>query len=203
MVTKQKTPTKKPAARRQATRRSRSREDGTGIPDGGAVQLLFGEIETDVAAEVCAWILNACFEEERPKHLTLLINSEGGNLAAAFAIIECMRSSPIPIHTVALGNICSAGLFIFMSGKKGHRTITPTCSIMSHNYSTGIAGNHHELVAIQKELNYTHQRILEHFKRCTGLSEKAINERLIGVQDSWMSPQEAIDLKIGDRISEI
>jgi ATP-dependent Clp protease protease subunit len=167
------------------------------------IQLLFGEINSNVAAETCAWILeaNVVPEEERPKSLILFINSEGGELPAAFAIIECMRGSSVPVQTVALGNICSAGLIIFMNGKKGFRTVTPTCSIMSHNYSTGIIGNHHELLAVQKELNYTHKRILDTYKRCTGLSDKIITEKLIGAQDNWLTPKEAVDFGIADRIS--
>lgn len=169
-----------------------------------SVQLVFGEIDTDIAANVCAWILETNViqdPEERPHALTMMINSVGGDLHAAFAIIECMRGSSIPIHTVALGNICSAGLMIFMSGQKSFRTLTPTCTIMSHNYSTGIAGNHHELLAIQKELNFTHQRILDLYKRCTGLSEKIILEKLIGNQDTYLTPTEALALKLADRIS--
>lgn len=173
-----------------------------GRPDQG-VQLLFGEINNQVASEVCAWILEANMldPEDKPKSMVLLINSEGGELPAAFSIIECMRGSPIPIQTVALGNVCSAGLIIFMNGQKGSRTLTPTCSIMSHNYSTGIMGNHHELLAVQKELHYTHQRILETYKKCTGLSEKVINELLIGNQDSWLTPKEALAFHMADRIA--
>lgn len=169
-----------------------------------SVQLVFGEIDTDIAANVCAWILEANViqdPEERPHALTMMINSVGGDLHAAFAIIEVMRGSSIPIHTVALGNICSAGLMIFMSGQKSFRTLTPTCTIMSHNYSTGIAGNHHELLAIQKELNFTHQRILDLYKKCTGLPEKVILEKLIGNQDTYLTPTEALALKLADRIS--
>lgn len=171
--------------------------------DSQGVQLLFGEINNEVAAIACAWILesNMLEPEERPKSMVLLINSEGGELAAAFSVIECMRGSKIPVQTVALGNVCSAGLLIFMNGQKGTRTVTPTCSIMSHNYSTGIIGNHHELLAIQKELNYTHRRILDTYKRCTGLSEKVITEQLIGNQDNWLSPKEAIEFNMADRIS--
>jgi ATP-dependent protease ClpP protease subunit len=171
-----------------------------------SIHLLFGEIDTEVAAVVCQWILESNLnpnEEEKPGALTMMINSVGGDLHAAFAIIECMRGSPIPIHTVAMGNICSAGLMIFMNGTKGFRTITPTCTIMSHNYSTGITGNHHELLAIQKELNFTHQRILDLYKRCTGMPEKLILEKLIGNQDTYLTPTEALALKLGDRISGV
>ena len=212
MVTPKMTTVKTPAKKR-ASAAAASPLGGLGAALGligpqatSAINLLFGEFTTELAADICAWIINANVADEqgeKPKSLTLMINSVGGDLSAAFAIIECMRGSKIPVHTIAMGNVCSAGLITFMNGKKGFRTITPTCSIMTHTYNTSISGNHHELLAIHKELDFTHRRILENYKRCTGLSEKVINEKLIGVQDNWLSPREALEFGMGDRISAL
>jgi ATP-dependent Clp protease protease subunit len=168
-----------------------------------SVYLLFGEINTNSVVNACAWILQANFDKKKPSHLTLLINSLGGDLHAAFALIELMRGSSIPVHTVGLGQICSAGLFIFMSGAKGHRTLTPTCTIMSHTYATGIEGNHHALINIAKELNWTHERIFRHYARETGLPDSVIKEKLIGTGDYYMSPEEAVELRLADKITGV
>jgi ATP-dependent Clp protease protease subunit len=192
------------ATKKQQAKQKEDKRTAQGDMENHSVQLLFGEIDIDISAVICAWILESNMAqdpEEKPAALTMMINSVGGDLHAAFAIIECMRGSAIPIHTVALGNICSAGLMIFMSGQKQFRTLTPTCTIMSHNYSTGIVGNHHELLAIQKELNFTHQRILDLYKKCTGLPEKIILDKLIGNQDTYLTPTEALALKLADRIA--
>lgn len=165
-----------------------------------SIYLLFGDINNESVADASSWLLQANFEKKKPKQLTLLINSPGGDLHAAFAFIELMRGSSIPIHTVALGQICSAGLFIFMAGAKGHRTLTPTCTIMSHTYVTGIEGDHHALISIAKELNWTHERILRHYVRETGLDEETIKEKLIGKGDFFFSPEEAIKLNLADSI---
>lgn len=192
------------ATKKQQAKQKEDKRTTQGDMENHSVQLLFGEIDIDISAVICAWILESNMAqdpEEKPAALTMMINSVGGDLHAAFAIIECMRGSSIPIHTVALGNICSAGLMIFMSGQKHFRTLTPTCTIMSHNYSTEIGGNHHELLAIQKELNFTHQRILDLYKKCTGLPEKIILDKLIGNQDTYLTPTEAMTLKLADRIA--
>lgn len=165
-----------------------------------SIYLLFGDINNESIADASGWLLQANFLDKKPKNLTLLINSPGGDLHAAFAFIELMRGSSIPIHTVALGQICSAGLFIFMAGEKGHRTLTPTCTIMSHTYATGIEGDHHALISIAKELNWTHERILRHYVRETGLDEETIKEKLIGKGDFFFSPEEALALNLADQI---
>jgi ATP-dependent Clp protease protease subunit len=168
-----------------------------------SINLLFGPITTGIAAQTVAWILNQNFQEQKPESITLLINSPGGSASAAFAIIEAMKGSSVPIHTVGLGEICSAGLLIFMNGAKGNRVLTPTCSIMSHPFSTMIGGTYHELLNSQKELNFTHKRILDTYKKCTGLSEKLIMEKLLGKTDSWLSPKDAVKLGIGDKVSGV
>ena len=165
-----------------------------------SVYLLFGEIDDRSVADASSWLIQTNFLKKKPKHVTLLINSHGGDLHAAFALIELMRGSSVPVHTVALGQICSAGLFIFMAGEKGYRTITPTCTVMSHTYSSGIEGDHHALISFVKELNWIHERILRHYIRETGLDEETIKEKLIGKGDFYFSPEEAVELKLADQI---
>ena len=67
-----------------------------------SIYLLFGDINNESVADASGWLLQANFEKKKPKQLTLLINSPGGDLHAAFAFIELMRGSSIPVHTVAL-----------------------------------------------------------------------------------------------------
>lgn len=164
------------------------------------IQLLFGEITTEIAAQTIAWILTESINPNPPAFLTMLINSVGGDIAAAFAIIEVMQGSRIPIHTVGLGEISSAGLIIFMSGTPGHRVITPTCSVLSHTFSTGMMGNFHELVNVQKEFSFVNQRIVNQYVRCTGLDEQTVKDKLIPARDVFLSPTEAVELGLADEI---
>lgn len=164
------------------------------------ISLLFGEITTELVAETIAWILTENLESNPPSQLTLLINSHGGDLSAAFSLIEVMQGSRIPISTVGLGEICSAGLIIFASGTKGLRILTPTCSIMSHHFSTGVQGNYHDLINVQKELNFVNRRIISQYVRCTGMNEQEIMAKLIPSRDVYLNPEEALELKLADEI---
>lgn len=176
-------------------------DDGKTESVGHYVTLLYGGINDKQAAQVVSWILGNNMIENPPKELVLMINSPGGSAASAFAIIEAMRGSAIPVKTVGMGQICSAGLLIFMNGTKGRRLITPTCSIMSHQFSTAIGGTYHELVNSQKELDYTHKRILDTYIKCTGKSESYVMKHLLNPHDAWLSPDEAIKHKIADKIA--
>lgn len=165
------------------------------------IHLLFGEINSETAYEACAWILNANYAETKPDVLNLIINSPGGNLNDGFAIIDIMQSSSIPVQTIGLGEIQSAGLMIFMAGAQGRRILTPSTSVMSHEYSTGVMGKHNELVTMQKELTLTHERMMNHYKKHTKLSRKDIEKFLLPPSDVYLSAEEAVQLNLADKIA--
>lgn len=139
-------------------------------------------------------------DSERPKELTLIINSPGGSVHSAFGMIDTMKGSALPIKTVGLGMIASCGILAFMSGQKGKRILTRNTSILSHQYSWGSAGKEHELFARVKEFELSTMRMLEHYKRCTGLSEKKIREILLPAEDVWLTAEEAVKYGIADKV---
>jgi ATP-dependent Clp protease protease subunit len=165
--------------------------------------LLMEEISLASAKNVVEWIFEANFAEERPEVLNLLITSPGGDLNAAFAVIDTMRGSAIPVRTIGLGQIASAGLMIFIAGDKGKRILTPNTSILSHQYSWGAFGKEHELFATVKEFDLTTKKMTQHYKKCTGLTEAKIREVLLPPQDIWLSPAEAKKLGICDDVKEL
>lgn len=163
-----------------------------------------GDFNTNTTRDAITWILDNNFQtSNRFDHLTLMINSPGGDLFSAFALIDVMRSSEIPIHTVGLGIIASAGLLTFIAGEKGHRLITPNTSILSHQWSWGQVGKEHELVATQKQFNLITKRMVNHYKKCTGLTDKVIREKLLPPQDVWLSAEEARKYKLVDSVRNL
>jgi len=149
------------------------------------------------------WIFEANFSEEQPELLNLIITSPGGDLNAAFSLIDTMRGSAIPIRTIGLGQVASAGLMIFIAGSPGHRLLTPNTSILSHQYSWGAFGKEHELFATVKEFDLTTKKMITHYKKCTGLKEDQIRDVLLPPQDIWLSAAEAKKLGLCDAVKEL
>ena len=148
------------------------------------------------------WIIAENFnKEKKKKELTLGICSPGGDLNACFALIDIMKGSKIPIRTIGMGMIASCGLLMFISGEKGRRILTPNTSILSHQYSWGSFGKEHELFSAVKEFDLTTDRMVTHYKKCTGLSEKDIRTYLLPPHDVWLSAKEAKKLGLCDSIT--
>jgi ATP-dependent Clp protease protease subunit len=166
--------------------------------------LLMGEIDNDSVRPIIEWILYENFvRKKKLKELLLMICSEGGNIASAFALIDVIHSSRIPVKMVGLGEISSAGLLIFLSGTKGRRVLTPNTSILSHQFSWHSEGKVHELFATVKEFELTQKRMVDHYRNCTSLDEETIRKVLLPPQDVYLSAEEALGFGICDHITQV
>lgn len=177
---------------------------GTDLNDHN-IYLFMEDFDSGAVKPVIEFIMekNLMPAPKRPKFLTLMINSPGGDLNSAFALIDIMNGSAIPVRTVGIGQIASCGLLTFMSGQKGHRVLTPNTSILSHQYSWGSYGKEHELFARVREFTLTSDRLLAHYKRCTGLDEKTIKKVLLPSEDVWLDAEQAVEYGIADEVREV
>ena len=172
------------------------------LSDSG-VKTIFAGIDGKIAGEVVEWILEHNMNDRGLKNLTLIIHSPGGSVTAGFAIIDAMRGSRLPVHTIGLGMIASMGLLIFMSGAEGHRVLTPNTSVLSHQFAGMEWGKEHELLASQRHHSQISDRIIAHYKKCTGLDEDVIKEKLLPASDMWLTAKEAKKYNICDSIKEL
>lgn len=156
--------------------------------------------DNDSCSDAMKFIIARNLMKRHPKQIKMVINSPGGVVSAAFALIDTIKGSKIPIHTYGLGEISSCGLLTFIAGEKGKRFITRNTSILSHQFFWGTIGKEHELMASVKEFNNTSKRIIEHYKRCTGQTEATIKRYLLPPEDVWLTPKEAIKYGIADEI---
>jgi ATP-dependent Clp protease protease subunit len=132
--------------------------------------------------------------------ITMIINSGGGSVNAAWQICDVMDYIKTPVYTTGLGEIASAALMIFMNGEPGHRVITEKTSVMSHLYSWGAAGSHNNLISVNKEFQSIYDRMLKHYMSCTGLTKKVIEKELLCEHDVWLTADEALKLNITDEV---
>ena len=164
------------------------------------VHFLVGEIEESNINDAIKWIVYENLEARQPKTLTLYINSFGGDLYQAFALIDIMKASRCPIRTIGIGSIMSAAFLIFASGSKGDRLIAPNTGIMCHQYSDGLEGKHHDIKAQMKEGETCNTRMLNILKDATGLPIRTIKSKLLPATDVYLTAQELLDLKVADHI---
>jgi ATP-dependent Clp protease, protease subunit len=172
------------------------------VKDNG-IYLLMEDITVKSCKEAIHWILEENLSAKKKPFLQLMINSPGGDVSACFALVDAMKGSKIPVRTIGLGLIASCGLLLFIAGERGHRTLTPNTSILSHQWSWGSTGKEHELFATVREFELTSKRLMEHYRKCTGLPEKTIRDVLLPPQDVWLDSKEALKYKLCDRVKTL
>lgn len=161
---------------------------------------LSGEITETNITDVIKWIIYENLQKVEGRYLTLYINSIGGSLQDAFALIDVMSSSSYPIRTVGVGSICSAAFLIFAAGYKGSRFIAKSTSIMCHQFSDEIVGKQHDIKAQFKEVENANKRMIKILQEATGLDSKAVRSKFLSPTDVWFTPEELIELKVADQL---
>ena len=164
------------------------------------IYYLSGDIDEVSVERTIKWILASNADHDNDSPLFMFINSVGGDLYSAFALIDIMRNSRREIYTVGLGSLMSAAFLIFISAKKGHRRIAENTSIMCHQFSTYYEGKEHDVKSSEKETRNIKQRMLDIIKQGCDMDEKTIKRKLLPPSDVWLTAQECVDLGVADAI---
>lgn len=173
--------------------------DSLSLSSVGA-HLIFTDINQRSAQRAVEFMLKANMVMEDDFPLTLFLNTPGGECSSGHAIINVMEMSRLPISTVGIGEVASMGVSILAAGTKGLRYATHNTVIMSHQYSGGFGGKHHELIASRVIQDRLHEMFIQHFVRHTKMSVKQVNEILMGPSDKYLTPDECVKYGIIDHV---
>lgn len=162
---------------------------------------LTGNIDGESIEKVIRWILMAAKDspQEHPI-MKLYINSDGGNLIDAFALVDVMRTSPIPITTVGMGNLMSSAFMIFAAGAKGQRAIAKNTSIMIHQFNHEYMGKYHDMKAYAEEIDRINYRMIAELSRTSKLNDREVGTKLLTPSDVWLTAEQLVELGIADII---
>ena len=170
------------------------------IPFDDYNHFLTGNVDGESIEKAIRWILMGA-QNPSPEHpMKLYINSDGGNLTDAFALMDVMRTSPVPIATVGMGNLMSSAFMIFAAGTKGQRAIAKNTSIMIHQFNHEYAGKYHDMKAYAEEIDRINYRMVAELSRTSGLSEKEVGIKLLMPSDVWLTAEQLVELGFADII---
>lgn len=163
------------------------------------VHFLTGEIDEDNINDCIKWIT---YENLDPKEkiLTLYINSTGGSLYDAFALVDIIKHSKHTVRTIAIGSAMSAAFLIFVSGSSGERYVAKNTSLMCHQFTESMDNKYHDLKATMKENDICNEKMVSILREATGLAPSIIKKKLLPPSDVYLTADEALELGVADRI---
>lgn len=138
--------------------------------------------------------------EDPEKDIFIYINSPGGSVTAGLAIYDTMRFIKPDVATTCMGLAASMGSFLLCAGTKGKRAALPNARIMIHQPMAGTQGQITDIEIMTKEFSQTKRRLNELLVVHTGQPIEKIEKDTD--RNFFMSPQEAIDYGIIDKIYE-
>ena len=120
-------------------------------------------------------IFSVLYECE-PLPIKLHINSVGGEVKDAMVIVDLIKTSKVPIHTIIEGEAASAATLISVVGKR--RFIHKNANMLIHQISSGFWGKMMEIEDEIKNLNLYMDKLILIYKNNTNLEEKKLNKML-------------------------
>lgn len=133
-----------------------------------------------------------------PKPITIYIHSYGGDLDQAQFFCDLIEASHIPIITVAAGVAMSAGLLIFLSGKK--RYAFKHSQLLIHQGSASFSGTADEIKAAQESYERKLEKMESYILSHTHIDKKLFDKKKS--KDWYVSGEELLTLGIADLIVE-
>ena len=133
---------------------------------------------------------------EDPKPVTLYIHSYGGDLRQAIFFCDLIESSRVPIITVVTGAAMSAGLLIFLAGKR--RYAFKHSKVLIHQGSGASAGSYEEMDAAQKAYKKEIESMRDYILSHTNIYESTYEKRK--KSDWYLGGEDLVKFGVADKI---
>lgn len=136
---------------------------------------------------------------ERPP-IRLFLNSYGGSVYDGLALIDMIKCSKTPVHTICVGSCMSMAFWIWLSGAK--RLVGQRATIMFHDISTfaldkteGVRQELNEMLRLQRML-------ISDVVGSSAIEEKTLQDFITRKAEWYISAPEAISLKLANSYYE-
>lgn len=162
---------------------------------------LFSDIDQNLSGQTIEQMygLAACSNEP----IYLWLNTNGGQVFHALAIVQAMKACPVTIITIAIGRVYSAGLIVMVTGNE--RLSFPGTMFMGHDFHYDITQGqvaYTDMLRFKKEADWLCERLTKHFLSHTKLtSVEQVKETFLS-GENYFDEKTAIQLGVIDRIVE-
>jgi ATP-dependent Clp protease protease subunit len=163
------------------------------------IVFLGSAVDDNVANIIIAQLLFLDAEDPE-RDIYIYINSPGGSVYAGLAIYDTMRHMRAPVSTFCVGMAASMAAVLVAAGAEGKRAALPNSRIMIHQPSSGAHGTAADIEIAAKEILHIRGRLNEILAEHTGQPIEKIAEDVD--RDRFMSPEEAVEYGIIDRVLE-
>jgi len=161
------------------------------------IVFLGGPIDDDVANITIAQLLFLASEDPK-KDIVLYINSPGGSVTSALAMLDTMAYIKPDVATICVGMAASAAAILLACGTKGKRFALPNAEVMIHQPWGGAQGQATDIEITARHIVATRERLNKILSKATGQPMSKIEADV--ERDYFMSAEEAKKYGVVDDI---
>jgi ATP-dependent Clp protease protease subunit len=154
-------------------------------------------LDESVANLIIAQLLHLEGEDaERP--VNLYINSPGGDMTALFAVYDAMQFMGPAVHTVCVGQACSAAAVLLAAGEPGQRSALPNARILIHQPHGGAQGQSTDMEIQVREMVTMRERMVDILAERTNQTRERIEADID--RDYILRGEEAVAYGLVDEV---
>lgn len=130
------------------------------------------------------------------KPIKLYINSFGGSVYDGLALVDVIKQSITPVHTICIGSAMSMGLWIYLAGEK--RYIGENSTLMFHDISTWIWDKSETIKQELKEILRLQKMLFEEILSRSLVKQDQLDDYVTRKAEWYIPSDKAIKLKLAD-----
>jgi ATP-dependent Clp protease protease subunit len=163
---------------------------------------MFGDIADgtlyDLVLRVRA-IMHMRDESKKNDPVTIVINSDGGDVYEALGMIDFIQSLNVKVNTICRGRAMSAAALLLCAGT-GVRAASKHSTIMFHELSTGLYGKSSDMKANARHMEKLEDILLTIMTDNSNKDKKFWSDATI--KDYYLTPDDAVNHGVIDKVIE-
>lgn len=136
------------------------------------------------------------YSQWKREPIKLYINTFGGSVYDGLALVDMIKMSKTPVHTICIGSAMSMGFWIYLSGHK--RIIGENATLMFHDISTTVWDKIEGLKQEVHEAERLQSIYIKEIMKKSLVKEETLRDYITRKAEWYISPEEAINLKLAD-----
>ena len=126
--------------------------------------------------------------------IKLFINSYGGSIYDGLALVDVIKRSETPVHTICIGSCMSMALWVWLAGAK--RLVGALSTLMFHDLSVLIADSTEGVKQELKEMTRLQELLVAEITEKSAVKEDTLRDYITRKAEWYIPSDEAITLKL-------
>lgn len=138
----------------------------------------------------------AVYKDWQRTPIKLFINSYGGCVYDGLALMDVIKQSKTPVHTICLGSCMSMGFWLWLAGSK--RLIGQRATLMFHDLSTFAVDKTEGIQQELTEMLRLQEMMIADITSCSLVQEETLKDYILRKAEWYIPAKEALQLQLAD-----